>query len=71
MYLRTPLFYAVKKGNQKMVERLIDYGAYIDIKDKHSQTPLHVASASGFYNIVEILGQKSENINSKDQHLLR
>ena len=41
---RTPLHAAVMKGNCILVERLVGYGADLNIQDHEMATPLHIAT---------------------------
>jgi Ankyrin repeats (3 copies) len=45
---RTPLYCAVKKGNLKMVNLLIDAGADVNRQDKYKWSPLHEAVSQYF-----------------------
>ena len=41
---RTPLFYAVRTGNEGDIETLLEAGANINIADQYGHTPAHVAA---------------------------
>ena len=52
-----------KDGNAEIVQKLIEDGADIEIKDrKHGSTPLLWACQNGHTNIVKILLQNGANI---------
>jgi transient receptor potential cation channel subfamily A protein 1 len=40
----TPLHYASKAGHLSTIERLITLGAFLNIKNKEKQSPLHFAA---------------------------
>ena len=40
---RTPLYYAVEKGFTRIVQTLLEYDTYMEGKDRHGLTVLHVA----------------------------
>src|SRR5262249_14308438 len=55
---RSPLHYAVKRGNIKLVESLLNAGANPNVKDSPDDkgtTPLHIAAESGNKEIVAFL----------------
>ena len=45
---QTALHLAVHQGNWSIVERLIGYGAQLNIQDSSGDTPLHIALAREF-----------------------
>ena len=47
------LFHAVKLGDVTLVERFLDIGCNLNIKNQIRQTPLHVASENGFFKNCE------------------
>lgn len=64
----SPLHHACRLGNLKLVKRLVERGADVDcIKMDFTLddwvTPLHVASASGFLEIVDFLSDLVSDIN--------
>ena len=73
---RTPLFYAVRKGNIKDAELLIDSGADMQAVDKYGHTPAHVAAIkTGAYGkkasdnnlaILKLLREKGADLTLKD-----
>ena len=40
--LQTPLHLAAHKGNGTIVERLVGFGANLNVQDKDGDTPLHI-----------------------------
>jgi ankyrin repeat protein len=73
---RTPLFYAVRTGNLKDVEFLIDSGADMSIADDYGHTPAHVAAIkTGIHDekasdknfaILKLLKEKGADLTLKD-----
>ncbi len=63
----TPLHVAVKSNKSDTVKLLLDRGASIGIKDKHSRTPLHGASRNGHLDVVRYLIEKGVDINAADE----
>ncbi|MFV0948936.1 ankyrin repeat domain-containing protein [Wolbachia endosymbiont of Nasonia giraulti] len=51
----TPLHLAIKEGNEKIVEALLNKGADVNLRDKSESTPLHLAIKKGNENIVKAL----------------
>ncbi|KAL3493957.1 ankyrin repeat-containing domain protein [Aspergillus germanicus] len=52
---RTALSLAAQKGNLRVVETLLDRGAYVNAKDDSGQTALFLAAQKGHCKIVETL----------------
>lgn len=50
----------------KVVKKLVELGADIDVKDKHNRTPLHLAAARGKSEIVKLLVLLGCNLHAKD-----
>ena len=73
---RTPIFYAVRTGNLKDVEFLIDNGANMSLADDYGHTPAHVAAIkTGAYDkkasdnnlaILKLLKEKGADLTLKD-----
>jgi ankyrin repeat protein len=62
----TALHYAVRAGNQAMVELLLSKGADIEVKDSAGSTPVEIAHAmSGRQNLSDTMGRK---ISSKQMN---
>ena len=73
---RTPLFYAVRTGNLKDAELLINAGADLNIADRYEHTPAHVAAiktgaygkkaSDGYFAILELLKEKGADMTLED-----
>ena len=73
---RTPLFYAVRNGNLKDAELLIEKGADMTLADQYGHTPGHVAAiktgaydpktSDKFLTILKSLKEKGADMNAKD-----
>ena len=48
----TPLHYACSHGHVNIVESILGRGAKVDITNMGGDSPLHVATANGKYDIV-------------------
>ncbi|WP_265017175.1 ankyrin repeat domain-containing protein [Wolbachia endosymbiont (group B) of Endotricha flammealis] len=55
------------KANPKVLERLIERGAKVDVKDEHGNTPLHLACKKGHIELVRILIKNQANIASENR----
>jgi ankyrin repeat protein len=63
----TPLFYACKNSNIKIIKFLLNNGASIDLQIKDSGfTPLHFAAQEGQFDILKLLVESGANVNAKD-----
>eukprot|EP00058_Branchiostoma_floridae_P003217 XP_002588705.1 hypothetical protein BRAFLDRAFT_131217 [Branchiostoma floridae] len=51
------------------VEKLIQWGADVNLKDKEKKLPLHNAARKGDHKLVEILVRKGSEINARDYFL--
>ncbi len=73
---RTPLFYAVRIGNIKDVEFLIQQGADMQVADKYGHTPAHVAAiktgnldseaSEQYFAILNLLRENGINMTLRD-----
>ena len=73
---RTPLFYAVRTGNLKDAELLINARADLNIADKYEHTPAHVAAiktgaydkkaSDNYFKILKLLKEKGADMTLKD-----
>lgn len=64
------LGYAADLGNEKIIERLLQHGAVVDMPNEVGDTPLFLAAYRGYQNIVEILlknGAAANNTNKNGQ----
>ena len=64
--LKYPLHIAASKGDQKMVNQLLGYGAEIDVMDTMGCTPLIYAIEANCHRTVEFLIQKGSDISFRD-----
>ncbi|KAL9250221.1 Acyl-CoA-binding domain-containing protein [Drosera capensis] len=63
---RTPLHWAVDRGNFSAVELLISKHADVNMKDDEGQTPLHYAVVCDWVTIAEFLVKHNADVNIKD-----
>ncbi|KAF4029116.1 RasGEF domain [Phytophthora infestans] len=54
---------AAKSGRANVVEGLLDYGAQVDIRTLHGETPLHFAAASASQRVCELLVRKGCDVD--------
>lgn len=66
IYNTTPLMYAVELGAVDIVERLVEHGSNVDVKDNFGNTPITNAINSNKTEIASLLIKRSRNINSRD-----
>lgn len=59
----TLLSYATLRGNEKLIEDLIERGEDVNRPDLDGDTPLHIASAEGKVKAVQVLLKHKANIN--------
>jgi hypothetical protein len=52
---QTPLTMAVEKGNEAMVDRLIEWGAEVDVANRDGMTPLKLAARMGRPDLIRRL----------------
>ncbi|MCI2230451.1 ankyrin repeat domain-containing protein [Polaribacter sp. MSW13] len=67
-YKRTFLILASSKGNESILNYIIEKGADIDFQDKNGFSALHFASQNNEIGIIEILLNKGANPNVRDFH---
>lgn len=65
-YGRTPLSWAARRGNDAVVNLLIEKGAHVDSKDTDDWTPLLWAAQSGNEAVVRLLLGKGADVDLKD-----
>ena len=66
----TPLHYACHYSHKHFADILLDLGCQVNVKDKHDETPLHYAVASGNFSLVKKLllhGADRNSLNDKQQ----
>jgi hypothetical protein len=61
----TPLFYAVQKGDARLVEVLLDYNADINSKCKGGWTPFSLAIEGGSVPVIQILLDKEVKMDNR------
>ena len=62
-----PLNDAAKEGDLDKVNRLIQEGANIEVRDASSSTPLYNAVDGGHKELAELLISKGANVNAVDK----
>ncbi|KAH8763942.1 hypothetical protein F5882DRAFT_453250, partial [Hyaloscypha sp. PMI_1271] len=67
-YRQTALSWAAENGHKAVVELLLEKGAKIKAKDKHSQTALLRATEGGHEAVVELLLEKGAEIEAADKY---
>ena len=65
-FLWTPLDCAASKGHTRVIERLVNFKADIDPKDKQKTTPLHLAAKEGHVTAVETLIKHGACVSGRD-----
>lgn len=63
---RTPLMYAVLKGDPDSVTMLIQSGADVEARDDHGQTAAHWAASHGHRDVLEVLFQWGADWRSRE-----
>lgn len=66
-YKWTPLHWAVRHGDIKEIQSLIDRSSQLEDKDVLNRTPLHIAVLSGHYEAAKLLIQHGADVNAKDR----
>ncbi len=67
-YGRTPLHYACLKGDDELVQKLVEEKADINLADDNGMTPLHFAAQERRIEIVELLLRAGADPNRYDAH---
>lgn len=55
----------IKNQSLKLVALLINAGADVNVKDFHGSSPLSIAAARGYYDIVRLLLENGVNVNER------
>jgi ankyrin repeat protein len=63
---RTALHEAAEVGNDKIVTKLLDRGAFVNALDAARQTPLHLVSKVGFATVCELLLKAGARVSLVD-----
>jgi ankyrin repeat protein len=58
---------AAQSGHPKTIERLLEAGANLNVRDKEGQTPLYKAAKFGYSKTVEKLLDSGANPNLEDK----
>ena len=66
-YGRTPLYWAVNRGHQDMVELLLEQGALVNFKDRSKLTALHIAVIGQSREAVSLLLEHGACIEAKGE----
>ena len=64
-----PLVYACRGDNREhpdKVQRLLDLGADIDVRNYKGKTALHYAAKAGFLKVIELLMEKGATVDAAD-----
>lgn len=69
-YERSPLFYAVIKGNQTAVEKLLQYEPITSLADKEGKTLSDYAKLYKHEKIISLLKMRTKNKNRKSKVLI-
>lgn len=64
----TPLIHAVKNGDLKSIQELLNSGANVNTCDKEDNSPLHWAAYKKSYEIAELLLNHHADLHAKDQN---
>ncbi|UPK95450.1 hypothetical protein LCI18_006385 [Fusarium solani-melongenae] len=66
-FLRTPLGWAVKRGDKDTIQFLLDSGADIDVKDRRNETALIIAVSDGREPMVRFILDSGASLDPKNQ----
>ncbi|EAT40147.1 AAEL008117-PA [Aedes aegypti] len=62
----TPIFLATRNGHLRIVKKLLNHYADVDIPNHDKQSPVHMAYRCGHVEIFQLLLEKSKNLNFTD-----
>lgn len=64
-----PLLLATSRGFAEIIRLLIEYGFNVNARERFGRTPLHVAAASGYQEVVTmLLSHRDIEVNAQDCH---
>src|SRR3954463_8398144 len=66
---KNPLFEAVRRDDSILLKRLISEGAYLSIRGRLDDTPLHQAARCGSIRSIEILAAAGVDLNAANEAL--
>ena len=64
---RTPLHFAVARGNQNLVKLFLEKNALVNTQNADGDSPLHTAVSNGFFDITKLLIKKGSNVNVQNK----
>ena len=64
----SPIFMAVQKDDQALLEVMCDHGALLTVKNSVGMTPLMFAAEQNYQNIVNYLSLRTTDLNEEDSN---
>ena len=64
----SPIFMAVQKDDQGLLEIMCDHGALLTVKNSVGMTPLMFAAEQNYQNIVNYLSLRTTDLNEEDSN---
>lgn len=64
---KTPLHYACEMGKSRCIPILLQRGASIDIRDKHSKLPIDLAANDKVRKIINVYAQNKGIVNENEE----
>jgi ankyrin repeat protein len=55
-----------REGKPDIMQLLLDYGANVNVDDKHRNTPLHFAASEGHFEAARMLLERGADVNSQN-----